>query len=71
MRRVWVVLLLIACTATAVGSARGLGRIVEVDRGADELLYLPNGKFLKVASLGQAPVPVSYTHLTLPTTPYV
>jgi len=56
MRRVWVVLLLIACTATAVSSARGLGRIVEVDRGADELLYLPNGKFLKVASLGQAPV---------------
>ena len=56
MRRVWVVLLLIACIATAVGSARGLGRIVEVDQGADELLYLPNGKFLKVASLGQAPV---------------
>jgi tetratricopeptide (TPR) repeat protein len=56
MRRVWVVLLLIVCVATAVGSARGLGRIVDHDRGDDELLYLPNGKFLKVASLGQAPV---------------
>lgn len=56
MRRVWVILLLLVCAATAVSSARGLGRIVEVERGSDELLYLPNGKFLKVASLGQAPV---------------
>ena len=52
MRRVWVILLLLVCAATAVSSARGLGRIVEVERGSGELLYLPNGRFLKVASLG-------------------
>jgi hypothetical protein len=56
MRRVWVILLLLVCAATAVSSARGLGRIVEADLGSSELLYLPNGKFLKIASLGQAPV---------------
>ena len=56
MRRVWVILLLLVCAATAVSSARGLGRIVEADLDSSELLYLPNGKFLKIASLGQAPV---------------
>lgn len=56
IRRVWVVLLLVVCAVTAVSSARGLGRIAEVDRGSEELLYLPNGKFLRIASLGQATV---------------
>ena len=56
MRRWWIVILLIVCAATALASARGLGRMVDEGEGAVQLLYLPNGKFLRVASLGQAPL---------------
>jgi hypothetical protein len=56
MTRSWVVILLLVCVATALASARGLDRMVDGGDDAGELLYLPNGKFLRVASLGQAPV---------------
>jgi hypothetical protein len=56
MARFWVVILLLVCAATALASARGLDRMVDAGDDAGELLYLPNGKFLRVASLGQAPV---------------
>ena len=56
MRRFWVVILLLVCAVTALASARGLGRMVDDGDGTGELLYLPNGKFLRVASLGQAPL---------------
>ena len=56
MRRRWVVILLLVCAATALASARGLHRMVDETEDPGELLYLPNGKFLKMASLGQAPL---------------
>jgi len=56
MRRLIVVLLVaLALTVSVISGAR-LERMTGLDRPGQDLLYLPNGKFLKVASLGQAPV---------------
>lgn len=51
---VWLVIALLAGVAGVAG-----GALEEISAGrssSEELLYLPNGKYLKVASLGQAPV---------------
>jgi tetratricopeptide (TPR) repeat protein len=54
-RRLLAVSLLLASVAGA-GVARARLVALQAPRGAKDLLYLPNGKYLKVASLGQASV---------------
>jgi len=56
MRRVLTALFVLVCMTTAAVSGRALERIDEGRLSADRLLYLPNGRYLKVASLGQAPL---------------
>jgi len=54
VRRLLVILLIVAAAGTA-GVARGrLDRAVESRSAGKELLYLPNGKYLKIISLGHA-----------------
>jgi hypothetical protein len=56
IRRIGAALLLAAAVS---GAALARARLVEIEApraGTKELLYLPNGKYLRVASLGQAPV---------------
>ncbi len=56
--------LLLVAVALAAGSARA--RLAEIDtagRGTKELLYLPNGKHLKAASLGHAPLVADFVYL--------
>jgi len=63
MRRV-LVLLLLAVAALGVGSARA--RLADIDaagRGTKELLYMPNGKYLKAISLGHAPLVADFVYL--------
>jgi len=56
MRRALAALFVLAAIASATVSGRALERrTAERDR-ADRLLYLPNGKYLKLVSLGQAPL---------------
>jgi len=63
MRRVLVVLLLAAAVLGA-GSARArLADIAAAGRGAKELLYMPNGKYLKAISLGHAPLLADFVYL--------
>jgi tetratricopeptide (TPR) repeat protein len=56
LRRLTVLLLLAACLSVAAFSAVRLEKLGGERREEDALLYLPNGKYLKVASLGQAQV---------------
>lgn len=63
MRRAAAVLLL-AVAAFGAGSARA--RLVDLDRarrGSQELLYLPNGKYLKVVSLGHASLVADFVYI--------
>jgi tetratricopeptide (TPR) repeat protein len=63
MRRLAVVALLVAAV-TGAGWARA--RLTEIDtagRGAKELLYMPNGKYLKAVSLGHAPLLADFVYL--------
>ena len=63
MRRV-LVFLLLAVAALGVGSARA--RLADIDaagRGTKELLYMPNGKYLKAISLGHAPLVADFVYL--------
>lgn len=63
MRRAAAVLLL-AMAAVGAGSARA--RLLDLDRarqGTQELLYLPNGKYLKALSLGHAPLVADFVYL--------
>jgi tetratricopeptide (TPR) repeat protein len=63
MRRLLVVMLL-AVAAFGVGSARErLGEIDAAGRGAQDLLYMPNGKYLKAISLGHAPLLADFVYL--------
>jgi tetratricopeptide (TPR) repeat protein len=49
--------LIVALSAGVVGvSGSALERMSSGRSSSEELLYLPNGKYLKIASLGQAPV---------------
>jgi tetratricopeptide (TPR) repeat protein len=56
LRRLAALLLLAACLTAAAFSAVRLERLTGERGEEDALLYLPNGKYLKVASLGQAQV---------------
>jgi len=63
MRRLLAVLLLIVA-ACGAGVARA--RMVGIDaegRGSKELLYMPNGKYLKVVSLGHAGLVADFVYL--------
>jgi hypothetical protein len=63
MRQAAAVLLL-AVAAFGAGSARA--RLVDLDRarrGSQELLYLPSGKYLKVVSLGHAPLVADFVYI--------
>jgi tetratricopeptide (TPR) repeat protein len=56
--------LLLAVVVTGAGSARA--RLTDLDagqRGKKELLYLPNGKYLKAISLGHAPLVADLMYL--------
>jgi tetratricopeptide (TPR) repeat protein len=63
MRRV-VIVVLLALAVLGVGSARA--RLVGFDganSGTKELLYMPNGKYLKAISLGHAPLLADFVYL--------
>lgn len=63
MRRLLVIVLL-AVAVFGAGSARA--RLVRLDRAkrqGQELLYLPNGKYLKAISLGHAPLIADFVYL--------
>ena len=63
IRRV-VVVVLLAVAALGVGSARA--RLVDIDTsggGTKDLLYMPNGKYLKAISLGHAPLLADFVYL--------
>ena len=63
MRRGLLVVLL-AAAALGVGSARA--RLVDIDAagfGTRDLLYMPNGKYLKAVSLGHAPLLADFVYL--------
>jgi len=55
-RRAVSALLVLACMATATVSGRKLESLAAGRDRSDRLLYLPNGRYLKLASLGQAPL---------------
>ena len=56
MRRLSILLAVVALAAGVLLSGQRLERMAGELPGSDELLYLPNGKYLKVASLGQESV---------------
>jgi tetratricopeptide (TPR) repeat protein len=63
MRRLAVAVLLVVA-AVGVGTSRA--RLADIDaegRGAKDLLYMPNGKYLKVVSLGHAPLVADLVYL--------
>jgi tetratricopeptide (TPR) repeat protein len=63
MRRAAIVVIL-ALAILGVGTARA--RLAGIDaekRGAKELLYMPNGKYLKAISLGHAPLVADFVYL--------
>ena len=63
MRRVFIVGLL-ALAVFGVGSARA--RLADIDAaksGTKDLLYMPNGKYLKAISLGHAPLLADFVYL--------
>ena len=63
MRRL-LVMLLVAVAALGVVSARA--RLADIDaagRGTKDLLYMPNGKYLKAISLGHAPLIADFVYL--------
>ena len=63
MRRLAPILaLLFACTCTW-GARAGLVRMDSARKGEKELLYLPNGKYLKAISLGHAPLVADLIYL--------
>jgi tetratricopeptide (TPR) repeat protein len=63
MRRVFIVALL-ALAVLGVGFARA--RLADIDAatsGSKDLLYMPNGKYLKAISLGHAPLLADFVYL--------
>lgn len=61
-RRVGALLAVLGLVASASGLAR-LRALEPGRRSADALLYLPNGRYLKVLSLGQAPLAADLVYL--------
>ena len=63
MRRVVAILLLVGA---ACGSGWTRERLTDIDaagQGAKDLLYMPNGKYLKAISLGHAPLLADFVYL--------
>jgi len=56
MRRIVIWLLLALCVATVGIAGAALERMSQSRTSADSLLYLPNGKHLRLMSLGQTPL---------------
>jgi tetratricopeptide (TPR) repeat protein len=63
MRRLLVALLLVAAAGGAGWARERLSDIDAAGRGAKDLLYLPNGKYLKAISLGHAPLLADFVYL--------
>jgi len=63
MRRALPFLLLFIAAWGAGGARARIAGIDAEGRGAKELLYLPNGKYLKAASLGHAPLVADVVYL--------
>jgi tetratricopeptide (TPR) repeat protein len=63
MRRLLVALLLVAAVGGAGWARERLSDIDAAGRGAKDLLYLPNGKYLKAISLGHAPLLADFVYL--------
>jgi tetratricopeptide (TPR) repeat protein len=64
VRRHALAIALLAVAALGAGSARA--RLVELERArrvSQELLYLPNGKYLKAVSLGHAPLVADFVYI--------
>ena len=63
MRRVLVVLILAAAVSGVVSARAHLVAIDVAERGTKDLLYMPNGKYLKAISLGHAPLVADFVYL--------
>lgn len=63
MRRVLVGVLLAVSVAGAVSARARLVAIDVAGRGSKDLLYMPNGKYLKAISLGHAPIVADVVYL--------
>jgi tetratricopeptide (TPR) repeat protein len=56
VRRIVALIVVVAAAAVIAGSNARLSRLESSGGTAQHLLYLPNGKYLKIASLGNAPL---------------
>jgi len=63
MRRLLVVLLLAGAACGAGWARERLSGFDATGRGAKDLLYMPNGKYLKAVSLGHAPLLADFVYL--------
>jgi tetratricopeptide (TPR) repeat protein len=63
IRTVAATLLLAAAALTAGGARAHMIAIEAKGKGGKELLYLPNGKYLKLVSLGHAPLVADFIYL--------
>jgi len=63
MRRVLAVLLLAVAVSGVVSARAHLVAIDLTGRGSKDLLYMPNGKYLKAVSLGHAPLVADFVYL--------
>jgi len=63
MRRVVAVLLLVGAACGAGWARERLTDIDAAGHGAKDLLYMPNGKYLKAISLGHAPLLADFVYL--------
>jgi tetratricopeptide (TPR) repeat protein len=63
MRRVPVLLLLVLAVSGAISTRARLVAIDVAGQGSKELLYMPNGKYLKAVSLGHAPLVADFVYL--------
>jgi tetratricopeptide (TPR) repeat protein len=63
MRRILVGVLLTVAVGGAVSARARLVAIEIAGRGDKELLYMPNGKYLKAVSLGHAPIVADFVYL--------
>ncbi len=61
--KLWIVVLVVACTVATTWSGMRLERKAGPEQREKSLLLLPNGKYLKVASLGQAPLLADLVYL--------
>ena len=63
MRGLVAAVVLVAAVSCAWAARARMVRVEAADNGTKELLYLPNGKYLKAASLGHAPLVADVVYL--------